>query len=181
MKTLIVVDMQNDFITGPLGTPEARTIVPKVKAKIEEYRELGHTVVFTRDTHFDDTYLLHREGRHLPIKHCIVGTPGWNIVDGLSREDLGDKLLDKFTFGYPDWQYTTDCMLHGKFRDGIEIVGVCTDICVISNALMLRSVLSEVEITVDASCCAGTTPGNHRAALRVMKSCQINVVNEEET
>ena len=170
MKVLIVVDMQNDFITGPLGTPEAVAIVPKVRAKIEQYPRRGDKIIFTRDTHWDD-HLNTREGRHLPVKHCIYGSPGWMIVDGLT--DINDcYILNKEDFGCSRWYNYID------EYDHIELVGVCTDICVIANALTMRGQIDEIEITVDASCCAGTTPENHKAALQVMKSCQINVINE---
>lgn len=169
MKTLIVVDMQNDFITGPLGTPEAVAIVPKVKAKIEEYRKRGDKIVFTQDTHFDD-YLTTMEGEKLPVPHCIDNTYGWQIVDGLYIE--GESVVEKYQFGYPAWD---DLLI---WHDEMELIGVCTDICVISNALIMKAMTRTREITVDASCCAGTTPENHKAALQVMKSCQINVVGE---
>lgn len=166
MKTLIVIDMQNDFVTGPLGTPEAQAIVSNVKKKINEYIARGDEVIFTRDTHAAGSYLKTNEGRHLPIKHCIYGTDGWKIVDELDRP--GCKHVDKPTFGWTYWP--------NHLFEEIEIVGVCTDICVVSNALILKAEFSEVEITVNANCCAGTTPEKHEAALQVMKSCQINVI-----
>lgn len=169
MKTLIVVDMQNDFITGALGTPEAQAIVPKVKKKIEEYRERGHKIVFTQDTHFDD-YLDTMEGEKLPVAHCIKDTYGWQIADGLYVE--GESVVEKYQFGYPAWDHLL------IWHDEMELVGLCTDICVISNALIMKAMTRIREITVDASCCAGTTPENHRSALQVMKSCQINVIGE---
>lgn len=169
MKTLIVIDMQNDFITGPLGTPEARAIVPKVKDKIDEYRKSGGLIVFTRDTHRKD-YLETNEGKRLPVEHCIAMTSGWKIVDGLSLR--GDLFVNKRAFGYTGWED----FLYDSTE--IELVGVCTDICVVSNALIVKASFPEINVTVDASCCAGTTPENHKAALQVMKSCQINVINE---
>lgn len=172
MKTLIVIDMQNDFITGPLGTPEAQAIVPRVKAKIEECRKRGDQIIFTRDTHYD-SYLLTLEGKHLPVKHCILDTEGWQIVPGLWRSD--DHAVRKYGFGYDEWD---DAIHELDFADSIELIGVCTDICVVSNALILKSYYRHIEITVDASCCAGTTPENHKAALQVMKCCQINVIGE---
>ena len=170
MKVLIVVDMQNDFVTGPLGTPEAVAIVPKVKEKVEEYLSRGDRVIFTQDTHAGN-YLNTREGKHLPIIHCIFEDKGWNIVDELSDLDREYTIL-KHDFGYGWWR---DYLENGET---IEVVGVCTDICVITNVLNIRTALWDSEITVDASCCAGTTPENHKAALQVMKSCQINVINE---
>lgn len=169
-KTLIVIDMQNDFITGPLGTASAQAIVPKVKAKIEEYKSRGDAVIFTRDTHRAN-YLETNEGKHLPIEHCIKGTYGWIIADEVNYPEYDH--FDKHTFGYPYWG--DRCI----FAD-IELVGVCTDICVISNALILKAQFPDSNITVDASCCAGSTPENHKAALTVMRQCQINIIGEEK-
>lgn len=167
MKTLIVIDMQNDFIYGSLGTKEAQMIVLNVKNKIQEYYKNGDEIIFTRDTHYSN-YLNTNEGKNLPVKHCIYGTHGWNIADGLEVPNC--RYINKETFGWANW---------GNWYYGdIEIVGVCTDICVVSNALMLKAMFPEVDITVDASCCAGTTPENHKAALQVMKCCQINVIGE---
>lgn len=185
MKTLIVVDMQNDFITGPLGTPEARAIVPKVKAKIEESIRNGDLIIYTMDTHFEN-YLESKEGEILPIVHCVHGSKGWEVHSGLhaplslfSINPQGARIIDKFTFGSKDLPN----MLMEDSRmlscNEIELVGLCTDICVVSNALILKShFYNSTEITVDASCCAGTTPENHKAALQVMKSCHINVIGE---
>lgn len=172
MKVLIVVDMQNDFIDGALGTPDAVAIVPNVKKKIAEYVENGNEVVFTQDTHFSD-YLETHEGKLLPVSHCIFNTHGFEIP-----EDINIKSCDhiyKCAFGW-NWALTKE----DDYTDwhDIEIIGLCTDICVISNALILRSIYREADITVDASCCAGTTPERHKAALEVMKSCQINIIGE---
>lgn len=169
MKALIIVDMQNDFITGSLGTKEAQEIVQNVKKKIEEYRKRDDQIIFTRDTHYK-SYLNTLEGKKLPIEHCIYGTDGWQIIDGLVS--YNDIYIDKYSFGHTEWGESM------WTYDSIELVGVCTDICVVSNALILKSEHPYIEITVDASCCAGTTPENHRAALQVMKSCQINVIGE---
>lgn len=168
MKTLIVVDMQNDFINGSLGTPEAKTIVPNVKKKIEEYMARGDDIIFTRDTHSVD-YLETNEGKHLPVSHCINGTYGWLIADEVNYPEC--RHINKRTFGYTLWDY------EGDFEE-IEIVGLCTDICVVSNALILKAQFPEINITVDASCCAGVTPESHKAALTTMKMCQINVIGE---
>lgn len=170
MKTLIVVDMQNDFVTGSLGTKEARAIVPNVKRKIQEYADRGDQIIFTRDTHYSN-YLETREGKMLPVEHCIYETKGWQIVDGL--EVPGCKYIDKETFGWNNWN-------DRNYYDDIELIGVCTDICVISNAIILKAQFPEVKITVDASCCAGATPELHEAALKVMRSCQINVIGDEK-
>ena len=167
MKTLIVVDMQNDFINGSLGTPEAVAIVPNVKKKIEEYKAHGDQIIYTRDTHFDN-YLETNEGKHLPVEHCIKNTSGWHIADGLVVEDC--DCIDKVTFGWTKW--------HGYNFEEVELVGLCTDICVVSNALILKATFPDINVTVDASCCAGVTPESHKAALLTMKMCQINVIGE---
>ena len=167
MKTLIVVDMQNDFIDGSLGTKEAQAIVPNVKKKIQEYKNRGDEIIFTRDTHQSD-YLDTPEGKKLPVVHCIEGTKGWQIADGLEVE--GCTYIDKPNFGWTHWNERT-------FQE-IEMVGLCTDICVVSNALILKATFPSVEITVDASCCAGVTPQTHLAALETMKMCQILVTGD---
>lgn len=167
MKTLIVVDMQNDFINGSLGTPEAVAIVPNVKKKIEEYKARGDQIIYTRDTHFDN-YLETNEGKHLPVEHCIKNTSGWHIADCLVVEDC--DCIDKVTFGWTKW--------NGYNFEEVELVGLCTDICVVSNALILKAMFPEINVTVDASCCAGVTPESHKAALLTMKMCQINVIGE---
>lgn len=166
MKLLIVIDMQNDFVTGCLGTPEARAIVPKVKKKIEEW---DGELLFTRDTHNED-YLNTPEGKKLPIPHCIENTDGWKIVDGLEQPNC--RYIDKNTFG---WRYWRE--LCNQFEE-IHIVGLVSNICVVTNALILKTIYPFAEIIVDASCCAGTTPQAHRAAMEVMKSCQITVIGE---
>ena len=168
MKTLIVVDMQNDFVDGTLGTKEAQVIVPNVKKKIEEYKARGDEIIFTRDTHKND-YLKTNEGKHLPVEHCIEGTHGWIIADVVNYPEY--RHINKRTFGYTFWEY------EAGFED-IELVGLCTDICVVSNALILKAQFPEINITVDASCCAGVTPESHQAALTTMKMCQINVIGE---
>ena len=166
-KTLIVVDMQNDFVYGPLGTPAARDIIDNVLHKIMEYEANGDEIIFTQDTHYGD-YLETNEGRLLPIPHCIHGTNGWNIVDGLEVPNAGH--IRKHTFGWDFWNLVG--------TSNVEIIGVCTDICVISNALIIKSRFPEINITVDANCCAGTTHSAHRAALLTMKSCQIKIIND---
>lgn len=174
-KVLIVIDMQNDFIDGSLGTPEAQAIIPNVKKKIEEYRKRGNEVMFTRDTH-STNYLDTNEGQHLPIEHCIVGTDGWNIHKDLVVSPY-EYVVNKGTFGFTDWYD----WIYWKDRSvdlELELVGLCTDICVVSNALILKAIYPEANITVDASCCAGVTPESHSAALTTMKMCQINVIGE---
>lgn len=166
-KTLIVVDMQNDFIDGSLGTKEAIAIVPNVQKKIEEYQKRGDEIVFTRDTHGED-YLQTSEGKKLPVAHCIMGSHGWNIAEGL--EVPNGKYIDKSNFGWTHWN-------DNAFEE-VEMVGLCTDICVVSNALILKAMFPDANITVDASCCAGVTPETHKAALETMKMCQINIIGE---
>lgn len=164
-KTLIVIDMQNDFIDMALGTPEAVAIVPFVKAKIEEYVKNGDEVIFTRDTHSED-YLSTPEGKKLPVPHCIKGTKGWEIYDGLYVD--GCKIIDKPNFGWPHW-----C---NEKLEKVEIVGLCTDICVVSNALIIKATFPEIDIKVDKKCCAGVTVDSHNAALTTMQMCQIDVI-----
>ena len=188
-KVLIVVDMQNDFIDGALGTKEAQAIVPNVKKKIEDYMAQGYDIVFTRDTH-QTNYLETMEGKKLPVEHCIEGTLGWEISSELG-DPMAHSIVDKPNFGYPHWVSNLsdfnvvededdweNSYLDEETPESIEIVGLCTDICVVSNALILKAVYPEVEITVDASCCAGVTPESHKAALTTMKMCQINVIGE---
>ena len=173
-EILVVVDMQNDFVTGPLGTPEARTTLPKVAEKVKNFPD---RVLFTRDTH-EENYLESREGRALPVPHCIRGTRGWEIcpeLETLRKEEPVDKL----TFGSTGLgEVLRAADQYGEKIGKITLVGVCTDICVISNALLLRAFLPEAEIAVDAACCAGVTPESHQTALRAMKACQIAIENE---
>ncbi len=165
MKTLIVIDMQNDFVTGCLGTGEARNIVENVKKKILEYASAGQEIIFTRDTHGED-YLDTPEGKKLPVTHCVKGTNGWEIVPELETE--GCEIIDKPTFGWTGWA--------GRNFEEIMLVGVCTDICVVSNALILKAMYPDAAISVDSSCCAGVTRESHMAALETMKMCQIDVL-----
>lgn len=169
-KTLIVVDMQNDFIDGALGTAEAVAIVPAVKAKIENF---DGRVIFTRDTHFPG-YLNTQEGANLPVEHCIKGTDGWQIraeLDVLRKEPA----VDKITFGSAELGEMLKAENEKQPIDNITLVGLCTDICVISNAMIIKAFLPEVPVEVDASCCAGVTPESHVNALNAMKMCQIKI------
>lgn len=169
MKLLIVVDMQNDFIDGSLGTKEAEAIVGHVAEKIAVYYKKKDCVIFTRDTH-QENYLDTQEGKNLPVRHCIEGTSGWEISDKLDVQE--SKIIDKPTFGSMELaSYVRE--LEGL--EEIELVGLCTDICVISNALLCKSALPEVPVKVDSSCCAGVTPQSHDNALSAMKVCQIEV------
>lgn len=169
MKLLIVVDMQNDFIDGALGTKEAVSIVPAVKAKIEEYRSMNNQVVFTYDTH-QSNYLETQEGKNLPVVHCVENTEGWQISDNL--EVAQSKVFKKPSFGSLE---LAEYVATISDLEEIELVGLCTDICVISNAFILKAKLPEVKISVDSKCCAGVSPESHLNALNAMKMCQINV------
>ncbi|MCR4672863.1 MAG: cysteine hydrolase [Lachnospiraceae bacterium] len=172
---LIVIDMQNDFIDGSLGTPEAVSVVPQA---VKAARGFAGPLIFTRDTH-DEDYLETQEGVNLPVIHCVKGTKGWEIQDELMSIALERRamIFDKNTFGSA---HLAGCMT-GINRvtpiDEIRLIGVCTDICVISNAMLLKAALPETVISVDASCCAGTTPEMHNKALDIMESCQIKVIN----
>ena len=169
-KLLLVIDMQNDFIDGSLGTKEAQEIVENVNKKISEYRNSNDIVVFTRDTH-DEEYLNTSEGKNLPVKHCIKGTKGWQITSRIDVAD--DKIIDKPSFGSLELaEYVSNLEV-----SSIEIVGLCTDICVISNAMILKAKLPEVNISVDSSCCAGVTKKSHENALKAMEMCQIEIKN----
>lgn len=172
-KLLVIIDMQNDFIDGSLGTPEAQAIVPKVVEKIKNW---DGDIAYTQDTHYNKQYLNTNEGRHLPIKHCICGTSGHDlapsIYGALQSSDCRVERYIKETFG--------SIFLPRNLRtlkyDRIEICGLCTDICVITNALSIKTYCDESDVVVDSSCCAGTTPENHEASLKVMRSCQIEII-----
>lgn len=170
---LIVVDMQNDFVTGALGSPEAVAVLPKV---VEKVRGFDGRALFTRDTH-EENYLDTQEGKNLPVVHCVRNTDGWQICPELEAVRK-EQPVDKCTFG----SVGLGTVLRAADRENhirkITLVGVCTDICVISNALLLKAFLPETEIAVDAACCAGVTPESHRTALNAMKACQITIENE---
>lgn len=169
-KLLIVVDMQTDFVTGALGTKEAQAIVPAVAEKIKAAKETGADIMFTLDTH-EDNYLETQEGKHLPVPHCIKNTEGWMLVPELRPLAEGCTMVEKPTFGS-----TRLAHLVGRAGyDEIELIGLCTDICVISNAMILKASVPETPISVDASCCAGVTPESHANALSAMKMCQISI------
>lgn len=166
-KLLIVVDMQNDFIDAALGTNEAVAIVDNVKAKIDSYKANNDSIIFTRDTH-QENYLETSEGKHLPVIHCVEGTEGWEISSKLDTD--GATIINKPSFGYTGWES------EGLDQyDEVEIIGLCTDICVISNALIIKALYPELKLTLDSSCCAGVTPESHDAALVAMKMCQVEV------
>ncbi len=173
MKILIVVDMQNDFIDGALGTKEAETIVKNVEDKIHKYKEENQLVLFTRDTHEED-YLKTREGKYLPVVHCIKGSKGWQIKEGLAAPN--DVVVDKPTFGSLELVEKIKLLMKNTKIEAIELIGLCTDICVISNAMICKAAFPEVDIIVDSGCCAGVTPESHHTALEAMKMCQIVIL-----
>lgn len=190
MKVLVVVDMQNDFIDGALGTPEAQAIVPKVVEKIKQYKESGNVVVYTMDTHYPN-YLDTMEGKKLPVQHCVRLTDGWLIHKDILEADKNyeGNVAEKETFGYaPIYGFINNAMWHKRRERGmtndvcdpdpsmIEVVGLCTDICVISNVMLLKSEYPNVPIVVDSSCCAGVTPESHQRALEAMKMCHIDII-----
>lgn len=169
MKVLAVIDMQNDFIDGTLGTKEAELIVSNVRKKIEEFLEKGDLVIYTRDTHTSE-YLKTQEGKNLPVVHCVEKTQGWQISEAVYKEDC--PVIDKPSFGsleLAEWVASRDNV------EEIVLIGLCTDICVISNAMILKARLPEIPISVIADCCAGVTPQSHLNALEAMKMCQIRV------
>lgn len=170
MKYLIVVDMQNDFIDGALGTPEAVAILPYVKERIECF---DGKVLFTRDTHFED-YESTQEGKNLPVRHCIKDTNGWQIHP-LLEPLRKTPAIDKITFGSKD---LIELLSHEDEIESITFLGLCTDICVISNAMLVKAFYPEIPLYVDAKGCAGVTPESHKNALAAMKTCQINVLND---
>lgn len=177
MKILVVVDMQNDFIDGVLGTKEAEAIVPVVAEKI---RSFDGTVIATRDTHGPD-YMESQEGRNLPVLHCVKGTDGWEIREEIRRmlSERGTAVIDKPAFGSVELgNYIKELDNTEDPVKEITLIGLCTDICVISNAMILKAFFPEVLIQVDASCCAGVTVGSHVRALEAMKGCQIKVIEE---
>ena len=173
IRILVVVDMQKDFVDGALGTKEAVSIVPAVVNKIREYDK--ENIFVTRDTHQKD-YLTTQEGRNLPVEHCIEGTPGWELNVAVAEAVKGAVIVNKPTFGSTGLMHIIR-EISDKEEISIELIGLCTDICVVSNALLLKAAMPEVEISVDAACCAGVTPEKHEAALETMRSCQIQVSN----
>ena len=170
---LVVIDMQNDFVSGSLGTKEAQAIVQNVVKRIETF---NGDVVFTQDTH-PSSYLQSQEGTFLPVQHCIKNTEGWELVEPIKKLIIG-QVYEKPTFGSLLLAESLKNVNERTPLRSITLIGLCTDICVVSNALLLKAFFPEVPIHVDAACCAGTTPENHRAALQVMRMCQIIIENE---
>lgn len=176
-KILIVIDMQNDFVTDALANAEAQAITEKLAEKVKGYITQGIPVFFTRDTH-GENYMETQEGHLLPVPHCLKGTEGWQIIDCLAEFSNEHNTLDKPTFGataLPAWLEENLGDDFGRL-DEIEFCGVCTDICVISNAMLLKAAYPEMKITVDSSLCAGVTPESHNTALDAMKACQIYII-----
>ena len=179
-KLLVLVDFQNDFIDGALGTPEAQAIVPKVVEKVKNW---DGDIFFTADTH-GENYMQTNEGKHLPVVHCVKDTDGWEL-----RKEIADvvrKKIDSGTFQKNTFFKETfaSISLMNRIYDAgykyVEFIGLCTDICVASNAIMLKAVCPEIRICVDPTCCAGVTPESHQAALITMKMCQIDMVEDVE-
>lgn len=180
-RLMVVVDMQNDFVTGSLGSEEAKSIVPNIVKRLEDYREREDYVYFTRDTHYDGNYLDTKEGKYLPLKHCIRYTDGWNIIPEFTNYVAGRECFNKETFGSTDLvRYLKEAFAGIPSVCEIELCGVCTDICVISNALMLKAAFPNKEFVVRANCCAGSTPEKHEAALKVLESCHFKVIRGDE-
>ena len=171
---LIGVDMKNDFIDGALGTPEAVKIVDHV---VEKVKNFPGKVIFTRDTHFDN-YMETQEGKKLPVMHCIEGTYGWQVCPALEELRKGCETFAKVTFGSRELGMTLAWWQEEDPFGSVELVGLCTAICVISHAMLVKAFLPEAEVIVDARCCAGVTPESHKNALEAMKVCQIKVINE---
>lgn len=169
MKHFVVVDMQNDFCTGALANKDAVEVIPRIKAELQAAKAEKANIIFTRDTH-GENYLETGEGKHLPVKHCVKDTEGWQVVPELMEEaDENTLFIDKIHFGFDNWaEYV-------KEGDEVTICGTCTDICVISNSLALKAI-EGVEVNVIADCCAGLTKETHEAALNVMKCCQCNII-----
>lgn len=171
-KALIVIDMQNDFITGALGNDECRAVVPRVVKRVQEAVAAGEDVIFSQDTH-QENYLSTQEGRKLPVPHCIQGTAGWQIIPELAGlADGKGAVFTKETFGS---SALAEYIKEQNYEEA-ELIGVCTDICVISNAMIIKAFSPELEISVRESCCAGVTPQSHRTAIKAMQACQINIV-----
>ena len=189
MRIVVVVDAQNDFIDGVLGSPEAQAAVPNIVNKLKEYENTETLILFTKDTHYDN-YMETQEGHNLPVPHCINYTPGWSIAKPISLlvdrgvfykysdKDIINGRILKETFGSIRLAKLIADLAKENTIEEVVFMGFCTDICVVSNVLLTKAYSPELPITVVANCCAGVTPEKHKAALETMKSCQIKVVNE---
>lgn len=186
-RLLVVVDTQKDFIDGALGTKEAVAIVKNVQKKFDDYfQNSQNRFIFTKDTHIDEEYFDSIEGKHLPVKHCILDTEGHNIAIKYLGAHPNVFTVEKYNFGYMNYENSIEDFFGTEILKSldvgdmeIELVGLCTDICVISNALILKATFPNTEVYVDASCCAGVTPELHKEALDVMRSCHVNIIGEE--
>ncbi len=170
MKLLVVVDMQTDFVNGALGTPEAIAIVPAVQERIRQALADGWEVVFTQDTHQPD-YLATQEGKNLPVEHCIRGGAGWQLIPELLPLAQGCRVFEKPAFGSPELA----AYIREAAPEEAELIGLCTDICVISNALLIKAACPELLVSVRENCCAGVSPATHQNALEAMKICQVAI------
>ena len=174
-KVLVVVDMQNDFITGSLGTEEAQSIVKNVKRLINQARKNDDFVVATKDTHFMKSYFATQEGENLPVIHCIKHTEGWEICDSIKDLIYDDEIFEKTSFGsIKAMKYVAS--LAEEYDLDVLFCGLCTDICVISNVVLLKAIAPEVRISVKENACAGVSPEKHDATIEVMRSLQVNIV-----
>lgn len=174
MKCLVVVDMQNDFVSGALGSQDAQAIVKNVVDRVRCSADDGEKIVFTKDTHTEN-YLETQEGRKLPVPHCIVGSDGWELIPELRSYADGQLVIEKSTFGS---RQLGECLAELDKKERLEqitFIGLCTDICVISNVMVVKAFLPEVPLVVEAACCAGVTPENHENALRALEVCQVTV------
>lgn len=176
MEILVVVDMQNDFIDGALGTAEAAAIVPAAVERIRHAAAGGAVILATRDTH-GENYMDTQEGRNLPVPHCLRGTHGWELNEDIAAAlPAGTEIFDKISFGSPELAARVAELVKGREAESsIEFIGLCTDICVVSNAFLVKAACPELPESVDASCCAGVTPAAHNAALATMASCQVKI------
>ena len=175
-KVLLVIDMQNDFITGSLSSERATKIVPNVEKAISLATINESKIIFTRDTHDKNTYLATNEGKHLPVLHCVKDSVGWNIPTKLTSLVEEPVIVDKVTFGYNNWKNVISSDTDDGSDLNITLIGLCTDICVISNALILKATFPEAKISVIENCCAGVSTEGHDAAITTMRSCQINII-----
>ena len=177
MELLIMIDMQKDFTTGVLGNDMTKEVVTAVCEEIKEYKKTGIPMIYTMDTHTED-YLNTQEGKNLPVVHCIKGTDGWEIPEKVKEVMKGMTAykVEKNTFGAKDLPAKVQEVMNEYDISAIKLIGVCTDICVISNAMLLKAYFPEIPIKVKARCCAGVTPQSNMTAINAMKSCQIDVI-----
>lgn len=184
---LLVIDMQNDFVTGALGSKEAQAIIPNVKERVQQYTQANKGIIFTKDTHYEESYLNSQEGQQLPIPHCIAYTEGWELIDGLIDNKIPHPIIiNKIQFGSPTVAVSVASLLnvipvlstHQEFvvRRSLEVIGLDTDCCVLANVVMVRTMLPQVEVFINEECCAGSSPEMHQKALDVMKMYQVKVM-----